>query len=98
MITRSRRITILNPTARSLQKIVEMATITIQHNDNPVATVPTLNFNDSSTVNFTVTYGVNKVNVEGEAIGSGGSGSGQIIDCGARIGAGGERIICGMRV
>ena len=29
---------------------------------------------------------------------SGGSGSGQIIDCGARIGSGGERIICGTRV
>lgn len=30
--------------------------------------------------------------------GGGGSGSGQIINCGARIGSGGEQIICGSRV
>lgn len=36
--------------------------------------------------------------VSREKLLSSGGGSGQIIDCGARIGSGGERIVCGTRV
>ena len=55
MISRSRRIKILNPTARKLQIVEVMATLIIRLNENTVGTQPALNFNDSSTVTFQVT-------------------------------------------
>jgi len=54
MISRSRRIKVINPTARKLQIIEVMATLIIRLNQNTVGTQPALNFNDSPTVTFEV--------------------------------------------
>ena len=42
--------------------------------------------------------GFNNRKIALSGIGGSGSGSGQIIDCGRRIGSGGERVIMGRRV